>query len=66
MCLMTYFCTAQKTWNTRDSVARGVSISVSTGISHYLNTLQSDASRISLKQNLAVHLFVLCGNPNTD
>ena len=45
--------TAQKTWNTRDSVARGVSIVVASGISHYINTLQIDPSRVSIKQNFS-------------
>ena len=45
--------TAQKTWNTRDSVARGVSIVVASGISHYINTLQIDPSRVSINQNFS-------------
>ena len=53
MCLIAHFSQAQKTWNTRDSVARGVSISVSTGISHYINTLQIDPNRVGLKQNFS-------------
>lgn len=45
--------TAQKTWNTRDSVARGISIVVASGISHYINTLKIDPSRTSIKQNFS-------------
>ena len=45
--------TAQKTWNTRDSVARGISIVVASGISHYINTLKIDPSRTSVKQNFS-------------
>jgi hypothetical protein len=63
LCLMAHFCTAQKTWNTRDSVARGVSISVSTGISHYINTLQPDPSRVSLRQNFSCSSFRFMWEP---
>jgi hypothetical protein len=63
MCLMAHFCIAQKTWNTRDSVARGVSISVSTGISHYINTLQPDPSRVSLRQNFSCSSFRFMWEP---
>jgi hypothetical protein len=52
-CILGHFSMAQKTWNTRDSVARGVSIVVASGISHYINTLQIDPSRISIKQNFS-------------
>jgi hypothetical protein len=45
--------TAQKNWNTRDSVARGVSISVATGMSHYINTLQIDPRRVGVRQNFS-------------
>ncbi len=63
MCLVVHFCTAQKTWNTRDSVARGVSISVSTGVSHYINTLQIDPSRVGLKQNFSCSSFRFMWEP---
>ena len=63
MCLLAHFCKAQKTWNTRDSVARGVSISVSTGISHYINTLQPDPSRVSLRQNFSCSSFRFMWEP---
>ena len=63
LCLWAYFCQAQKTWNTRDSVARGVSITVSTGISHYINTLQIDPSRVSLKQNFSCSSFRFMWEP---
>ena len=63
LCLIAHFCEAQKTWNTRDSVARGVSISVSTGISHYINTLQIDPSRVGLKQNFSCSSFRFMWEP---
>jgi hypothetical protein len=63
MCLLAHFCEAQKNWNTRDSVARGVSISVSTGISHYINTLQPDPSRVSLRQNFSCSSFRFMWEP---
>jgi hypothetical protein len=50
---------AQKRWNTRDSVARGVSIVVGTGLSHYINTLQIDPKRIGLRQNFQSY-FLKC------
>ena len=53
LCLSSHILMAQKTWNTRDSVARGVSITVGTGISHYINTLQDDPQRTSLRQNFS-------------
>jgi Lipid A 3-O-deacylase (PagL) len=52
-CILGHFLMAQKTWNTRDSVARGVSIVIASGISHYINTLQIDPSRTSIKQNFS-------------
>jgi Lipid A 3-O-deacylase (PagL) len=54
-CILGHFSMAQKTWNTRDSVARGVSIVLATGMSHYINTLQMDPSRtsINIKQNFS-------------
>jgi Lipid A 3-O-deacylase (PagL) len=52
-CILGHFAMAQKTWNTRDSVARGVSIVVASGISHYINTLKIDPSRTSIKQNFS-------------
>lgn len=54
---------AQNTWNTRDSVARGVSIYVSTGISHYINTLQIDPLRVGLKQNFSCSSFKFMWEP---
>ena len=51
--ILGHFSMAQNTWNTRDSVARGVSIVVATGISHYINTLQIDPSRTSIRQNFS-------------
>jgi hypothetical protein len=53
ICSIVHFGIAQKTWNTRDSVARGVSITASTGISHYINTLQIDSRRVGLRQNFS-------------
>ena len=53
LCLSSHILMAQKTWNTRDSVARGVSITVGTGISHYINTLQDDPQRTALRQNFS-------------
>ncbi|MES2519627.1 MAG: hypothetical protein V4585_16040 [Bacteroidota bacterium] len=52
-CSIVNFIMAQEQWNTRDSVARGVSIYVSTGISHYINTLQIDPRRVGLRQNFS-------------
>ena len=63
MCLMAHLCDAQNTWNTRDSVARGVSVYVSTGISHYINTLQIAPSRIGLKQNFSCSSFKFMWEP---
>ena len=63
MCFLEHFCVAQNTWNTRDSVARGVSIYVSTGISHYINTLQLDPSRVGLKQNFSCSSFKFMWEP---
>lgn len=63
MCFLEHFCIAQNTWNTRDSVARGVSIYVNTGISHYINTLQIDASRVGLKQNFSCSSFRFMWEP---
>lgn len=53
LCFLSHTSIAQKIWNTRDSVARGVSITVGTGISHYINTLQDDPQRIALRQNFS-------------
>lgn len=63
MCFLEHFCVAQNTWNTRDSVARGVSIYVSTGVSHYINTLQLDPSRVGLKQNFSCSSFKFMWEP---
>lgn len=63
MCFLGHFSVAQNTWNTRDSVARGVSIYVSTGISHYINTLQIDPSRVGLKQNFSCSSFKFMWEP---
>ena len=52
-CFVGHFSMAQKTWDTRDSVARGVSIVVASGISHYINTLQLNQSKASIKQNFS-------------
>lgn len=53
-CILGHFSMAQKAWDTRDSVARGVSIVVSSGISHYINSLQLDPSKASsVKQNFS-------------
>ncbi|PWK21870.1 hypothetical protein LV89_03583 [Arcicella aurantiaca] len=53
ICSMAQVGMAQKTWNTRDSVARGVSITAGTGVSHYINTLQIDSRRVGLRQNFS-------------
>jgi hypothetical protein len=53
LCFLSYISMAQKRWNTRDSVARGMSITVGTGISHYINTLQDDPNRSGLRQNFS-------------
>ena len=63
LCFMSHFLNAQKTWNTRDSVARGVSITVGTGISHYINTLQNDPNRSGLKQNFSCSSFRFMWEP---
>jgi hypothetical protein len=63
VCFLKQICMAQNTWNTRDSVARGVSIYVSTGISHYINTLQIDPSRVGLKQNFSCSAFKFMWEP---
>ena len=63
VCFLKQFCVAQNNWNTRDSVARGVSIYVSTGISHYINTLQIDPSRVGLKQNFSCSSFRFMWEP---
>ncbi len=52
-CILGHCSIAQKTWNTRDSVARGISIVVASGMSHYINTLQIDPSKTSIKQNFS-------------
>jgi len=52
-CFVGHFSIAQKTWDTRDSVARGLSIVVASGISHYINTLQLNQSKASIKQNFS-------------
>lgn len=52
-CFVAHLSMAQKTWDTRDSVARGVSIVVASGISHYINTLQLNQSKASIKQNFS-------------
>ena len=54
---------AQKTWNTRDSVARGVSVTVGTGMSHYINTLQDDPNRKALRQNFSCSSFRFMWEP---
>jgi len=63
VCFLKQFCVAQTKWNTRDSVARGVSIYISTGISHYINTLQIDPSRVGLKQNFSCSAFKFMWEP---
>lgn len=63
LCFLSHFLTAQKTWNTRDSVARGVSITVGTGISHYINTLQDDPQRTALRQNFSSSSFRFMWEP---
>lgn len=63
VCFLQQFCVAQNTWNTRDSVARGVSVYVSTGISHYINTLQIDPSRVGLRQNFSCSSFKFMWEP---
>jgi hypothetical protein len=52
-CILGHSSMAQKTWNTRDSVARGISIVVASGISHYINTLKIDPLKTSIKQNFS-------------
>ena len=52
-CIFGHFSMAQKAWDTRDSVARGISIVVASGISHYINTLQLNQSKASIKQNFS-------------
>ena len=52
-CILGHGSTAQKAWDTRDSVARGVSIVVASGMSHYFNSLQIDPSKTSIKQNFS-------------
>jgi hypothetical protein len=54
---------AQKNWNTRDSVARGVSITVGNGISHYINTLNTNPNRTALRQNFYCYSFRLMWEP---
>ena len=52
--ILGHFSMAQKAWDTRDSVARGISIVVASGISHYINSLQFDQSKTpSVKQNFS-------------
>lgn len=63
LCFLSHILTAQNTWNTRDSVARGVSITVGTGISHYINTLQDDPNRTALRQNFSCSSFRLMWEP---
>ena len=54
---------AQKNWTTRDSVARGISMTVGTGISHYINTLQDDPQRTALRQNFNCYSFRFMWEP---
>lgn len=63
LCILSNISIAQKTWNTRDSVARGVSITVGTGISHYINTLQDDPQRTALRQNFSCSSFRFMWEP---
>ena len=63
LCFLSHYLIAQKTWNTRDSVARGVSITVGTGISHYINTLQDDPNRTALQQNFSCSSFRFMWEP---
>lgn len=63
LCFLSHFVIAQKTWNTRDSVARGVSVTVGTGISHYINTLQDDPNRTGLRQNFSCSSFRFMWEP---
>ena len=63
LCFLSHISMAQKTWNTRDSVARGVSITVGTGMSHYINTLQDDPQRTALRQNFSCSSFRFMWEP---
>ncbi len=63
LCLLSNVLFAQNTWNTRDSVARGVSVTVGTGISHYINTLQDAPNRTALRQNFSCSSFRLMWEP---
>ena len=63
LCFVSNISIAQKTWNIRDSVARGVSVTVGTGISHYINTLQNDPNRSGLKQNFSCSSFRFMWEP---
>ncbi len=51
LCFLSNLLIAQDNWNTRDSVARGLSITLGTGMSHYINTLKPDPNRSGLRQN---------------
>jgi hypothetical protein len=57
LCFLSHFLIAQKNWNTRDSVARGVSITVGNGVSHYINTLSINPNRTALRQNFYCYSF---------
>lgn len=63
LCFLSNLLLAQKQWNTRDSVARGVSITVGNGISHYINTLQDDPNRSGLRQNFNCSSFRFMWEP---
>lgn len=54
---------SQTQWNTKDSVARGVSVTVGTGISHYINSLQIDPSRIGMTTNFSCSSFKFMWEP---
>jgi hypothetical protein len=62
-CSFSHFMIAQKNWNTRDSVARGVSITIGNGMSHYVNTLNNDINRTTLKQNFHCYSFRFMWEP---
>lgn len=63
LCFLSHFLIAQKTWNTRDSVARGVSITVGTGVSYYINTLEDDPQRTALRQTFICSSFRVMWEP---